>query len=34
MNKYMEVAKNLANDNLNTNVGGPFGACIVKKWRN
>ena len=30
MNKYMEIAKNLADDNLKTNVGGPFGACIVK----
>ena len=30
MNKYMEVAKELADDNLITNVGGPFGACIVK----
>lgn len=30
MNKYMEVAKKLANDNLITNDGGPFGACIVK----
>ena len=30
MNRYMEVAKLLADDNLKTNVGGPFGACIVK----
>ena len=30
MNKYMEVAKQLSDDNLKTNVGGPFGACIVK----
>ena len=30
MNKYMEYAKQLADDNLKTNVGGPFGACIVK----
>ena len=30
MNKYMKVAKELANDNLKTNAGGPFGACIVK----
>ena len=30
MNKYMEIANNLAKDNLETNVGGPFGACIVK----
>ena len=30
MNEYMKVAKDLANDNLKTNAGGPFGACIVK----
>ncbi len=30
MNQYMKVAKELADDNLKTNVGGPFGACIVK----
>lgn len=30
MNKYMKVAKQLANDNLITNEGGPFGACVVK----
>ncbi|MBO5398511.1 MAG: nucleoside deaminase [Clostridia bacterium] len=30
MNEYMKVAKELANDNLKTNAGGPFGACIVK----
>lgn len=30
MNKYMKVSKDLAHDNLKTNVGGPFGACIVK----
>lgn len=30
MNEYMKVAKELANDNLITNAGGPFGACIVK----
>ncbi|MBR2678918.1 MAG: nucleoside deaminase [Bacilli bacterium] len=26
----MEIANNLAKDNLNTKVGGPFGACVVK----
>ena len=26
----MKIAKELADDNLKTNVGGPFGACIVK----
>ena len=30
MNEYMKVAKDLANQNLKTNAGGPFGACIVK----
>ena len=30
MNKYMKIANELAEDNLKTNVGGPFGACIVK----
>ena len=30
MNKYMKVANELALENLKTNVGGPFGACVVK----
>ena len=30
MNKYMEIAKELADQNLKNNAGGPFGACIVK----
>ena len=30
MNEYMKVAKELSEDNLRTNVGGPFGACVVK----
>ena len=30
MNKYMEIAKDLADANLTTNVGGPVGACRVK----
>ena len=30
MNKFMQIAKELSDDNLKTNVGGPFGACIVK----
>lgn len=30
MNKYMEIANNLAKDNLNAKVGGPFGSCVVK----
>ncbi len=33
MNEYMKVANELANDNLITNVGGPFGACIVKNGK-
>ena len=30
MNKYIKIAKELSEDNLKTNVGGPFGACVVK----
>lgn len=30
MNQYMKIAKELASNNLETNAGGPFGACIVK----
>lgn len=30
MNKYMKIAKELSENNLKTNVGGPFGACVVK----
>lgn len=30
MNKFMKISNDLANDNLKTNVGGPFGACIIK----
>ena len=30
MNNYMKVAKDLADENLKTNAGGPFGACVVK----
>ncbi len=30
MNQYMKVAKELSEDNLKTNAGGPFGACVVK----
>ena len=30
MNKYMKIAKELSEENLKTNVGGPFGTCIVK----
>ena len=30
MNEFMKVANDLAKQNLITNSGGPFGACIVK----
>lgn len=30
MNQFMKIAKELSDDNINSNVGGPFGACIVK----
>lgn len=30
MNEFMKLAIDLAEDNIKTNVGGPFGACIVK----
>ncbi len=30
MNEYMKIAKDLSDENLKTNAGGPFGACIVK----
>ena len=30
MNKYMEIAKKLSDENLITNNGGPFGAVVVK----
>lgn len=33
MNEYMKIAKDLSEDNLKTNVGGPFGACIVKNGK-
>lgn len=33
MNEYMKIAKKLSDDNLETNVGGPFGACIVKNGK-
>jgi len=33
MNKYMKIAKELAKNNLKTNAGGPFGACVVKKGK-
>ena len=33
MNEFMKIAKELADDNLKTNVGGPFGACIVKNGK-
>ncbi len=33
INPYMKIAKELANKNLQTNAGGPFGACIVKNGK-
>ena len=30
MNKYMEIANHLAQENIHNNHGGPFGAVIVK----
>ena len=30
MNEYMKIVIELSEDNLKTNAGGPFGACIVK----
>lgn len=30
MNKYMKIAKELSEENIDTNFGGPFGACVVK----
>ena len=33
MNKYMKIAKELSDENLKTNVGGPFGACVVKNGK-
>lgn len=31
MNKYMEIAKNAAENGINANEGGPFGAVITDK---
>ena len=30
MDKYMKIASDLSFENLRTNYGGPFGACIIK----
>ena len=30
MNKYMSIANSLAEENLESKNGGPFGACVVK----
>ena len=30
MNEYMKIAKDLSEENIRTNAGGPFGACIIK----
>jgi guanine deaminase len=29
----MKIAKELSDENLKTNVGGPFGACVVKNGK-
>ena len=34
MNKYMEIAKNAAENGINLNEGGPFGAVITDKVGN
>ena len=34
MNKYMKITKDLADDNLITNVGGPFGAIALLIFEN
>ncbi len=33
MNRFMAVANELARSNLQTNAGGPFGACVVKNGK-
>ena len=33
MNQYMQLAKKLAEENLKTNQGGPFGACVVQNGK-
>lgn len=33
MNKYMKIAKDLSDENLVNNAGGPFGACVVKNGK-
>ncbi len=30
MHEFMKIANELAEENLTTNAGGPFGACVVK----
>ena len=33
MNEYMKIAKELSEENLKTNDGGPFGAVVVKEGK-
>ncbi len=33
MNEYMKIAKELADSNLESNVGGPFGARGKNYWK-
>ena len=30
MNEYMKIAKELSKEAIDKNIGGPFGACVVK----
>ncbi len=34
MNEYMKIAKQMAENGMNSNEGGPFGAVITDKNRN
>lgn len=34
MNEYMKLAKDMAEQEMNNNDGGPFGAVIVDKEEN
>ncbi len=34
MNKYMKIAKEMAENSANSNEGGPFGAVITDKSGN
>lgn len=34
MNEYMKIAKDMAENGMNNNEGGPFGAVIIDKKGN